>query len=178
MSIAQPGRLLIAIAAIVILATVVAAVMVMESPQIQRERRIDARRVADLTQIEDAIDRYYQEHGVLPQDLATLAAKPGQRLSVVDPEHGRGYRYEIDGARIDGAGINGASINGAGVNGAGINGAGINKTRMDGARAYRLCAEFTTDTATQRVDWDDPQWAHGAGMTCFRRIAERPGVKR
>jgi len=173
MSIAQPGRLLIAIAAIVILATVVAAVVVMESPQIQRERRIDARRVADLTQIEDAIDRYYQEHGVLPQDLATLAAKPGQRLSVVDPEHGRGYRYEIDGARIDGAGINGASIKGAG-----INGAGINKTRMDGARAYRLCAEFTTDTATQRVDWDDPQWAHGAGMTCFRRIAERPGVKR
>jgi len=173
MSIAQPGRLLIAIAAMVILATVVAAVVVMESPQTQRERRIDARRVADLTQIEDAIDRYYQEHGALPRDLATLAAKPGQRLSVVDPETGRGYRYEIDGARIDGA-----SISGAGINGAGINGAGINKTRMDEARAYRLCAEFTTDTATQRVDWDDPQWAHGAGMTCFRRSAERPGVKR
>lgn len=49
-----------------------------------------------------------------------------------------------------------------------------------GARTYRLCATFTTDTAKTPAPagygygYDDTEWAHGAGHRCFDRIAENP----
>lgn len=37
-------------------------------------------------------------------------------------------------------------------------------------RSYRLCAEFTTDTAQEsRKTWIDQDWLHGKGRHCFDR---------
>lgn len=130
----QPGRWLIAVAVVVVSGTVVAAVLVMGTPDTQRELRIDARRVADLASIENAIEVHYRTHGELPEDLATLTTKPGVRLNVADPANNQPYGYRIEGQRV-----------------------------------YRLCADFSSDTAAQGTDWPPAMWAHGTGPTCFQR---------
>jgi len=136
MSLGHPGRPLMIVAAVVILATVAAAIYVMGAPDAQRQRRLDERRVADLSAIQQAIEAHYREHGALPLDLRTLAARPGLGLEIVDPA-GSPYQY-----------------------------------RAEGARAYRLCAVFATDTADRSATGFAPanrEWAHGIGSTCFRR---------
>ena len=50
------GRNMLVFAAAVVLATLVAALWVMDSPAQQREKRLDARRVNDLQQIESQVD--------------------------------------------------------------------------------------------------------------------------
>ncbi len=46
-------------------------------------------------------------------------------------------------------------------------------------RAYRLCATFTTDTATMRGTAENAlyssDWTHGVGRVCFDRVAEEKG---
>lgn len=46
-----------------------------------------------------------------------------------------------------------------------------------GARSYRLCATFTTDTARSgdAAGWPGEAWNHGAGSQCFERKAREPG---
>lgn len=90
----KTGTLLMAAAGAAIAATVVAAIVVMGSPAEQRERRIDARRVQDLLQLQGRVDAHYREHDALPDDLGTLAAKPGLALAIADPVTGEPYGYE------------------------------------------------------------------------------------
>lgn len=89
---ANPGRVLMIAAAVAILATVAAAIYVMGAPGEQRQRRLDERRVADLAAIQQAVEAYHREHGVLPPVLPTLAARPGLGLEIVDPA-GQPYAY-------------------------------------------------------------------------------------
>lgn len=139
----SPGRRLAVIASVVVGATLVAAIVVMDSPPEQREQRLDARRVQDLQQLADAIGEYHAGHKALPADLAALQAQmPGWNLAPGDPARGVPYEYEVLGAR-----------------------------------SYRLCAEFSMDTAAA----DTPHgpevdaWKHGAGRHCFNReVANRP----
>ncbi|KGM54591.1 hypothetical protein N799_09185 [Lysobacter arseniciresistens ZS79] len=42
-----------------------------------------------------------------------------------------------------------------------------------GARRYRLCARFATDTARTRDAAIPDEWSHGAGRHCFDREAGR-----
>lgn len=48
---------------------------------------------------------------------------------------------------------------------------------VTGARAYRLCATFATDTAQSGdvTGWPGEVWSHAAGRQCFERKAKRPG---
>ena len=140
----SPGRRLAVIASVVVGATLVAAIAVMDSPPEQREQRLDARRVQDLQHLESAIAVYHAGHKALPGDLATLRAEmPGWNLAPGDPASGVPYGYEVSGAR-----------------------------------SYRLCAEFTTDTAAADTPHgpEGDAWKHGAGRQCFNReVANRPG---
>ncbi|MGH8073383.1 MAG: hypothetical protein ACREO4_04815 [Lysobacter sp.] len=95
----RAGRWLAIVASAVVLATVGIAVMVMDSPAVQRDGRLDSRRIDELNRIVQAIDTYVQANDTLPPDLATLAAQPGQQLSIADPVTGTGYDYTVDGAR-------------------------------------------------------------------------------
>lgn len=91
------GRLLSIVASVVVVATLVAAIVVMDSPAQQREQRMDARRVQDLQRMERAVNAYYAVHKSLPADMATIEAQPGWGLGLVDPESGEPYHYEAVG---------------------------------------------------------------------------------
>ncbi len=94
------GRLMALAAVVVVLAALGIGLWASGSPSTQREFRLDERRVADLQAITNAIDRHYQVHQALPEQLDTLAASPGSRLSTQDPASGERYAYEVlDGSR-------------------------------------------------------------------------------
>lgn len=93
------GRWLLVAAAVIVLATVVAAIVSMGTPNAQRDARLDMRRIRDLDRIAGALDAYYRSRGQLPPDLASLERQPGQRLAIVDPVTGAPYGYQVTGER-------------------------------------------------------------------------------
>lgn len=78
-------------------AVVALSIVATGTPMEQRRIRIDAGRVDDLQEIQQAVRIYWNVHDAVPADLATLTNQPGANLPVADRE-GRG-RYEY--ARID-----------------------------------------------------------------------------
>jgi hypothetical protein len=46
-----------------------------------------------------AIQAYREAHDRLPADLPVLAAEPGSRLAIVDPDTAQPYGYAVLGAR-------------------------------------------------------------------------------
>lgn len=92
------GRRLLVAAAVVVVATLIAAVATMGLPSTQRDIGLDERRVRDLQRIVTAVHSHAGANGSLPPDLATLAAQPGRRLVIVDPG-GAPYTYEPTGER-------------------------------------------------------------------------------
>jgi hypothetical protein len=147
MSVGSGGRWLAVAAGAVVVATVVAAIVVMGSPSAQRAAKLDSRRVRDLDRIVDVIGHYVERERSLPPDLATLAREPGRRLAIVDPVDGSPYAYEITGART-----------------------------------FRLCAVFATDTAKSHEGserWRGDEWHHGTGRQCFdRKVKEDRATRR
>ena len=91
MSTSSLGRRLMLVATAVVVATLGAALWVMESPSTQRDRRIDERRIGELTAIANAVDEWRTSKVSLPPSLAILAAEPGASLVVVDPVDGVPY---------------------------------------------------------------------------------------
>ena len=91
------GRWLMIAASVVVLATLVAAIVAIGPPSVQRQIRLDDKRVQDLQRIVQVIDGYVQTHDSLPPDLATLARQPGLRLSIADPVDAASYGYTITG---------------------------------------------------------------------------------
>jgi hypothetical protein len=79
-------------AAVLVVATLVASIVVMGPPSAQRDERLDARRLEDLRRIERLVDAHFERTGVLPVDLAALA-RPGLELPS-DPASGTPYGYE------------------------------------------------------------------------------------
>jgi hypothetical protein len=141
----QLGTRLMVVSGVVIGATLVAAFLVMGAPATQRQRQMDARRIADLTQIQRAVEAHHREHGALPADLAVLAARPGVGLAIVDPDDGRGYAYRAESAKA-----------------------------YSLCARFRTDSGESVDAGRWRgAGWSDPDWAHGRGETCFRRRIER-----
>ena len=93
------GRWIAVLASLVVVATIVAAIMVMGPPSAQRLSRLDERRVTDLGNLVQAIQAYREAHDRLPADLPVLAAEPGSRLAIVDPGTAQPYGYAVLGAR-------------------------------------------------------------------------------
>jgi type II secretory pathway pseudopilin PulG len=131
-----------AIATAVVAASVIAAIVVLGAPSVQRQRKMDGVRVQNLSLIALSVNGYFTRHKELPADLEALAKQPGYHIARSDPDTGKSYGYQILGAT-----------------------------------SYRLCADFTGDSAT-----DSPQffgayvnvtWAHGQGHQCFDRDTEK-----
>ena len=87
------GRWLAIAASVVMAATIVAAIMASGTPSARRQVKLDDRRTSDLAELQQAIDAQYKQHTVLPTGLTELSAKPGNALSLVDPEAGTPYVY-------------------------------------------------------------------------------------
>jgi hypothetical protein len=92
------GQWLLVLAGVVVVATVIGAIAVMGSPGEQRKMRIDEHRINDLRAIEAAVRLHRNDAGSLPEDLATLNARPGVALDMADPQTGASYEYRRDGA--------------------------------------------------------------------------------
>ena len=97
MSVRSPGQWLLAAAAVVVVATVLASIVMVGSPSAQREQRLDARRLDDLRRIERLVEDHYQRTGTLPANLDALA-RPGLELPL-DPTTGAAYGYEAGEGR-------------------------------------------------------------------------------
>lgn len=93
-----PGKVVLGVAAVVILATLVASVAVIRSPAAEREARLDTRREQDLARIARLVEAHYHRTGELPATLDELAT-PGTALPR-DPVHGVSYGYEVTGEQF------------------------------------------------------------------------------
>jgi len=94
---ARGGHWLMVAAILAVVATVVAAVAVMDPPSRQRAERMDAKRVEHLQELARRLDAHFDAQGRLPAQLSVVAAAPGR--SIVDPGTGRAYGYEVTGER-------------------------------------------------------------------------------
>ena len=93
----RTGTRLMLAAGVVVVATVVVALFVMDSPARQRAERLDRIRVEHLQVLAQRIDAHAEVHDALPGQLAVVARAPGHVL--VDPGTGRPYQYEVTGDR-------------------------------------------------------------------------------
>lgn len=91
------GRWLMFAAAAVVIATVGAAVSVMDPPSRQRAERLDGIRVGDLQLLASRIDAHADVNDALPERLAVVTGKPGP--TIADPATGQPYHYEVTGER-------------------------------------------------------------------------------
>ena len=90
------GAKYLAISATAVVAlAVVAAILLLDAPGVQRQRRLDERRVKDLRSIKYSIDTYWERKKSLPQDLGALEREPGLKTPLKDPQSGAVYSYEI-----------------------------------------------------------------------------------
>jgi hypothetical protein len=89
------GSTRLAIVLSVAVAAAVAAAIVMIDPPAQRQRRLDERRVADLMEIFQQINTYWNRHGAFPSDLAELDSEPGFDTPPREPGTSTPYGYEV-----------------------------------------------------------------------------------
>lgn len=92
---ARTGHWLMVAAGVVVLATVAAAVRLMDSPSHERAERMDGKRVDDLRTLSSLIAAHADVHEQLPARLSVVARGPGP--DIVDPGTGRPYEYEVTG---------------------------------------------------------------------------------
>jgi hypothetical protein len=131
------GRPLLIAATIAVAAAVSAGLWALGSPATQRQQRLDATRIEDLTVIERAIATFAGLHKSLPHDLPSLAREPGFSVRIDDPESGAPYAYEI----LD---TNTYRL------------CATFKTRSEDAAPYRAYGPATFTA-----------WAHATGRQCF-----------
>jgi hypothetical protein len=93
----RAGRWLMVAAIVAVVATVVAALLVMDPPSEQRAERLDAIRVEHLQLLSQRIDAHVEVQGTLPATLSEVASGPGD--AVGDPVTGDAYGYESTGER-------------------------------------------------------------------------------
>jgi hypothetical protein len=91
-----------AVVAVAVGAAIAAGLVMMGPPTEARNRRLDARRVADLAQIARNVDVFWSRRGNLPASLDDVAAELGLARTPADPETGAPYQYRtVDGNRYE-----------------------------------------------------------------------------
>ncbi|MGC8639234.1 MAG: hypothetical protein ACP5XB_05070 [Isosphaeraceae bacterium] len=83
----------------IVVGSLCAAVVLLDPPGVQRQRKMDERRIQDLMSLQRATEEYWTRHKALPPDLATLSKEPGLRVPETDPETGSPYGYEVTGPK-------------------------------------------------------------------------------
>src|SRR5687768_9736947 len=80
---------------VAVTAAVLAGIYLLGSPSEERARRLDERRVQDLSGISQAIDVYWTRQSNLPASLEQLRSETGASITVVDPLTGAPYEYRL-----------------------------------------------------------------------------------
>ena len=133
------GRNLVLAATVIVIATLAAALWVMESPSMQRDRRLDQRRIDDLQGIVAAVEAWHARTKQVPPSLLALSAEPVLSLPGKDPVSGEPYAYQATSA---------------------------NGYRLCAVFATST-ADAGADAGPYRVH--DSRWLHPAGRHCFDR---------
>jgi hypothetical protein len=81
-------------ASLVAAVTVVAGLLLAGSPAEERDRRVDALRLAALQQLASVISVYYEESGALPAQLADLVDGRNLQELPKDPVSNQAYEYQ------------------------------------------------------------------------------------
>jgi hypothetical protein len=89
------GTILRAAAVSIVAAAVIGGLMLVGPPAAERARRIDARRVDDLSAISRAVDVYHERQRRMPAALGDLAATSGPTVATTDPSSGLPYEYRV-----------------------------------------------------------------------------------
>ena len=92
-------RILASAVTAIVVGTVITAIVLLDPPGVQRQRKMDERRVEDLSSLQRATEEYWTRHKALPSDLATLSKEPGLRVPETDPETGSPYVFEVTGPK-------------------------------------------------------------------------------
>ena len=89
----------VAVIVLIVAAAVVAGFFIIGSPQQERLRLSDQRRVEDLQTTQWQIVNYWQRKGVLPKNIADLRDDISGFLPPTDPENKTPYGYEVLGLK-------------------------------------------------------------------------------
>jgi hypothetical protein len=89
------NKLLAAVVTTIVVGAVITAIVLLDPPGVQRQRKMDSRRIEDLMSIQRATEEYWTRHKVLPPDLATLGKEPGLLVPANDPETGAPYASDF-----------------------------------------------------------------------------------
>jgi hypothetical protein len=87
------GAAVLAIATAVVVASIIAAVIMVGGPESGRLERLDESRVDDLQSVMKAIDRFWTDRERLPASLQELGEDPRVRIDFLDPGSGEPYEY-------------------------------------------------------------------------------------
>ena len=138
------------VVAVLVLVSIISGFFIMGSPHSNRLVRIDFEKVQDLQSIQWQIVRFWQEKEVLPQTLSELEDPlVGFTLST-DPQTGESYGYDVIGERT----FELCAV--------------FNRPNRDTERLVRP----GLDRSTIFYGFDDANWQHGEGETCFERTID------
>jgi len=84
-SAAAAKAVLAGLVTVVALAALASGLAIIDMPWTARDRRLDARRVLDLTQIAEAVDRFWTQRRTLPDSIADVAGAATVGFIGVDP---------------------------------------------------------------------------------------------
>jgi hypothetical protein len=87
---------------VVVAVAIVAGVFLLGSPAEERARRLDGRRVQDLSEISRAVDVYWTRRASLPATLQALRAETGADTTVTDPGTNAPYEFRaVEGPKYE-----------------------------------------------------------------------------
>lgn len=145
-----------AVAAVVVLASIVIGFMVVGSPAEQRARRYDNQRVQDLQNIQWQVVNYWQQKGRLPETLQEIN-DPLSGFSVpVDPQTKEPYEYFSE---VDKAGMNYFRL------------CAEFNMESTGTNIYSMPTPtiMASDAYGRKIN---DNWTHGVGTECFDRTID------
>ena len=97
-SAAAAKAVLAGLVTVVALAALASGLSIIDMPWTARDRRLDARRVLDLTQIAEAVDRFWTQRRTLPDSIADVAGAATVGFISVDPATRAPYEYQRQSA--------------------------------------------------------------------------------
>jgi hypothetical protein len=87
---------------VVLIVAIGTALVILGSPDQERVRRLDQRRVRDLDGLAMAIDLYFERHGSLPATLRDIEREVGVSAGFRDPASAALYEYQVlEGSRFE-----------------------------------------------------------------------------
>ena len=160
----SPRSIALAASATAVVAAVAFGLALLGSPAQERERRIDARRVADLHGIAAASNLYWSRHSRLPASLDDLTAAPGLRVNTRDPLSSETYGYEaLDSLRYEVcATFDGESRSGPGEP------ATVPPVVQMSCQGCHAAARIRVDGPVSGQFNPRDLWTHGIGRQCFQ----------